>query len=189
MKLINEGNWVDPSYWSIINRAWVLCRSVLTMIGPSLNKFYITYNLKGDWAVDSVSATQCTRLVSEGVYCVCIYWSGSNCVNVYMYLLIYIHCECVYICMYIHTYKSFKMMSSDLSFHWTFSLAYKSEVLFMLLVLHGMAQDLCYALQKGWTVATRNGPSDLAAWACVCVAKWLSVFSVHSLIPPCCMPC
>lgn len=41
--------------------------------------------------MDSVSAATCTFLVSEGAYCVCIYWSGSNCVNVYMYLLIYIH--------------------------------------------------------------------------------------------------
>lgn len=55
--------------------------------------------------MDSVSAATCTFLVSEGMYCVCIYWSGSNCVNVYMYLLIYIHCECVcvYVCIYTHT--------------------------------------------------------------------------------------
>lgn len=41
------------------------------------------------------------------------------------------------------------MMSSDLSSHWTFSLVYKSEVLLVVLALHRMAQDLCYALQKG----------------------------------------
>lgn len=52
--------------------------------------------------MDSVSATKYTCLVSKGVHCVCIYWSGSNCVNVYMYLLIYIHCECVYMYVYTH---------------------------------------------------------------------------------------
>lgn len=41
------------------------------------------------------------------------------------------------------------MMLSDLSSPWAFPLAYESEVLFMLLALHRMAQDLCFALQKG----------------------------------------
>lgn len=50
--------------------------------------------------------------------------------------------------MCVYTHMSFKTILSDFSSHWTFSLVYESEVLFVILTLHSMAQDLLAPFKK-----------------------------------------
>lgn len=93
-------------------------------------------------------------------------------------------------------YTRVKIILSDFSSHWSFSLVYESEVLFVILTLHSMAQTLLAPFRKEEQELsgcyTRNWHSDLAtgqldsARACVCIAK-LFVCSVQPLLSPCCM--
>lgn len=86
-----------------------------------------------------------------------------------MYLLlmcIYIHLDAPCACECVYTHMSFKIILSDFSSHWSFSFVYESEVLFVMLTLHSMAQNLLAPFRKEEQELsgcyTRNWHSDLA---------------------------